>query len=394
MDKEGVERYIDHAHSVVEASPQMDEANTKAAILQHFIDLLGWEVPQNTQLEYSVRAFGRTYKVDYALILEGAPVAFIEAKGLDTALTDDFREKLGDYLKSEEVNLGILTNGEEYEFFRRQVSDGRGEVRQVSKIRLPNLADRIGVLEAYSKDAIENDEWQKILNRLGELRSAKRILEEEKDDLATKLTEVFSTEVSAAVTDHAERQVKEMIDRVIEDIEKEIAPPEPDGPSTGKGQSGITEGPFRKGVDLEKISRKELVGEPDEKVAVFPSKKSGVDFLLENNAWGFVRISTEPDWIAMYVSEDIQKVLYVAKFESIVPADEADLARPVEEYFEPASADAQAGYDPNKKVVKFKEDSLFELEDPIPYKNKYPMSLTFATLEKLRTAGTTDDLLS
>ncbi|SEH36915.1 hypothetical protein SAMN05192561_10198 [Halopenitus malekzadehii] len=44
----------------------MDEANTKAAVLRDFLELLDWQIPQNTQLEYSVEAFGQTYKVDYA----------------------------------------------------------------------------------------------------------------------------------------------------------------------------------------------------------------------------------------------------------------------------------------------------------------------------------------
>ena len=65
---------VDHAQAIIEAAPQMDEANTKAALLRDFLDLLDWTIPDNTQLEYSVKAFGKTYKVDYALILEGAPV--------------------------------------------------------------------------------------------------------------------------------------------------------------------------------------------------------------------------------------------------------------------------------------------------------------------------------
>jgi len=36
----------------------MDEANTKAAVLRDFLKLLNWQIPQNTQLEYSVEAFG------------------------------------------------------------------------------------------------------------------------------------------------------------------------------------------------------------------------------------------------------------------------------------------------------------------------------------------------
>jgi len=84
MDRDAVIGYVDRAEVVLSTSPQLDEANTKAAILRDFLELLGWKIPANTQLEYSVEAFGQTYKVDYALILEGTPVAFLEAKGADT----------------------------------------------------------------------------------------------------------------------------------------------------------------------------------------------------------------------------------------------------------------------------------------------------------------------
>jgi len=125
MDEDAVQSYVDHAQSTIEAAPQTDEANTKAAVLRDLLELLDWTIPENTQLEYSVKAFGKTYKVDYALILEGTPVAFLEAKGVDTTLTENHRKQLKAYLKNEDVNLGILTNGEEYEFYRREIVDPR-----------------------------------------------------------------------------------------------------------------------------------------------------------------------------------------------------------------------------------------------------------------------------
>ena len=60
MNEEAVRQYTNHAQATIESSPQMDEANTKAAVLREFLDLLGWDIPSNTQLEYSVKAFGKT----------------------------------------------------------------------------------------------------------------------------------------------------------------------------------------------------------------------------------------------------------------------------------------------------------------------------------------------
>lgn len=214
--------YVDHAQATIEAAPQMDEANTKAAVLRDFLDLLDWTIPDNTQLEYSVEAFGKTYKVDYALILDGTPVAFLEAKGVDTTLTDKHRKQLEAYLKNEDVNLGILTNGEKYEFYRREVIDTKVNVNTLGRTGLQSLPERVTTLRAFTKDAIQNNEWEKILNRIKELREARTTLEREKEDLATEVAELFSERVSGKITPLAESQAKEMIDRLIGDIENEI----------------------------------------------------------------------------------------------------------------------------------------------------------------------------
>ena len=130
-----------------------------------------------------MKAFGRTFKVDYALVSEGAPVAFPEAKGVDTPLTDDDRERIQEQMKSEDVNAGILTNGEEHVFFRRQVIDSKVYVSTFAEVRLQNLPGRITTLRAFIKDAIQNDEWVKTLNRISELKQARTALENEKNPI-------------------------------------------------------------------------------------------------------------------------------------------------------------------------------------------------------------------
>ncbi|SDY07266.1 hypothetical protein SAMN04487946_1064 [Halobellus clavatus] len=370
----------------------MDEANTKAAILRDFLDLLDWQIPQNTQLEYSVEAFGQTYKVDYALILDGTPVAFLEAKGADTALTADHDEQLSSYMMNKNVNYGILTNGKQYRFFQRRVDASNVNVQQVGDIALEDLPNRLAVVKAFEKDAIESGESGKILGRINELREARRTLEFEKDDLAVELSNVLADEVSDAISSLAETQAKEMIDRLVADIESEI---DADG-STESPKDGGTGDPGPDPVDshiVGRIKRSEFEGDNDAKVAVFPTKRSGLEFLRENNAWGFVRIGQNPEYVAMYLSEDVREIKYVARVSDIVPATEADLARPREAYFESASDEAQAGFDPDQQVVVFEEGSLYELEDPVPYETKYPQSLQYTTLGALRTAETTDDML-
>lgn len=240
MDEEAVREFVDDAQSILKASPQMDEANTKAAVLRNFLDLLGWTIPDNTQLEYSVKAFGRTFKVDYALVLESTPVAFLEAKGVDTTLTQDHKEQIQEYMKSEDVNLGILTNGAEYVFFRRQVIDTKVNVVPLVEISIEELPKRITILRAFTTNAIQNDEWQKILNRISELKEARTTLENDKDDLADEIAELLTGTVSPAISAPAESQAKEMIDRLIRDIDDEI---NPESTSSSLGEEQSTEEP-------------------------------------------------------------------------------------------------------------------------------------------------------
>jgi hypothetical protein len=404
MDREAVREYVERAQSVIDTSPQMDEANTKAAILRNFLELLGWEIPTNTQLEYSVKAFGQTYKVDYALVLDGVPVAFLEAKGVDTSLTVDHDEQLSSYMTNENVTYGILTNGTQYRFFQRRVDASNVDVQKAADVKLEALRSRVSILNAYEADTIQSGESGTILRRINELREARRTLQTDKDELAGELSNVLADRVSESITSLAERQSKELIDRLVADIDAEI--------NTDENRSGSAVGDGRSASDEEwrdalqnsnpdptanhvvgRIKRAEIEGNSDAKVAVFPTKHSGVAFLRENNAWGFVNIGQDPEFVAMYLSEDVRQIKYLARVKDIVPASDADLACPAEDYFESGSADAQAGFDPDQMVVVFDDKSLYELEDPVPFETKYPQSLRYTTLGALRTAETTDDML-
>jgi len=229
MNRATVKKYVEQSDDVLDSSPQMGEATTKAAILQSqkgisFLELLNWEIPENTQLEYSVEAFGNTYKVDYALILDGTPVAFLEAKGADTSLTADHEEQLSSYMMNRNVTYGILTNGKQYRFFQRRVNVSDVDVQRVGNVALENIPDRIRLLKAYTKEDMDTGRSKEYLERINELGQAQRTLEADKDDLAGKLSNLLADEVSDSISSLAETQAKEMIDRLVADIESEIDP--------------------------------------------------------------------------------------------------------------------------------------------------------------------------
>lgn len=222
MDEAEVKEYFEHSQSVIDEAPQMDEANTKAAVLRDFLELLGWEIPTNTQLEYSVKVGTRSYKVDYALLLEGAPVAFFEAKGVDTALTSDHREQLATYMKNENVNWGILSNGNEYQFLRREVVDTNVSGEVLTEADLQQLLEQLTILRAFTKDAIEAGDSEKIANRIEELKTARTTLEEDKDDLSADIASVLTEKVSEKLSTLAEPKAKEMIDDLIAKLRRRL----------------------------------------------------------------------------------------------------------------------------------------------------------------------------
>jgi len=80
-------------------------------------------------------------------------------------------------------------------------------------------------------------------------------------------------------------------------------------------------------------------------------------------------------------------VKYFATVRDVVLPDEADLERPPLEYLDRDEVGE------GKMVVRLQPNSLYELEDPVPFKTKSPQSLQYTTLESLRTAETTDDML-
>jgi hypothetical protein len=260
------------------------------------------------------------------------------------------------------------------------------DVQKVGDVTLEELPNRLAVLKAFEKDTIESGESGKILGRINELREARRTLKAEKDDLAVELSSVLADEVADAISSLAETQAKEMIDRLVEDINSEI---NVDGGgtdgSTGGGSGGNIEP--RQNHIVGKIRRHEIDGDDEAKVAVFPTKESGLPFLKENNAWAFVRVGSEFEYVAMYVTGDVRQVKYFATVKDVVPPDEADLERPPLSYVE------RDEIGEGKMVVRFKPESLYELEDPVPYETKYPQSLQYTTLGALRTAETTDDML-
>lgn len=218
--RDELKRYAKRASSIIDEAPQMGEANTKEMLVRPFIEALGWEfLPSEVMLEYPVRMASRRTKVDYALMLEGTPIVFVEAKGLDTGLSESHREQITSYLHNEEgVEWGLLTNGKEYEFFRY---DGTPSGLPLGRVRLAQLARRIDIVKTLSKRSVEAGESKQIAKRVRARRIAVSTLRSDKDDIAKKIANLVADYIGeTSVSSTLETEAKELIDRVIEDLEE------------------------------------------------------------------------------------------------------------------------------------------------------------------------------
>jgi len=98
----------------------LDEAGTAAFFIGPFIQALGYQTsnPESVYHEYPADPHDtKTGKVDFALLQNGKPVIFVEAKKLCEPLDPHFKQIRQYFTIAQEVNFAILTNGNEYRFY-------------------------------------------------------------------------------------------------------------------------------------------------------------------------------------------------------------------------------------------------------------------------------------
>jgi len=141
-------------------------------------------------------------------------------------------------------------------------------------------------------------------------------------------------------------------------------------------------------VSIPLISKGELNSLKEGNVLIAPSTPDGVDFLIEKNAWGFIRIKRKADYFALYVGSPESRIMYFGKVEKIVDPRDTD---------SPISIDEARQYDTykeGKKVVILKPNSLRELDDKIllGLKRAKMRNQKFVALTRFINSKTIDDL--
>ncbi|WP_135830151.1 type I restriction enzyme HsdR N-terminal domain-containing protein [Halorussus halobius] len=394
MDRNGVNEYVKRCQQLIESSPQMDEENTKVKLVQPFLELLGWDLySTEVSLEYTVPMASGSTHVDYALLVGDAPVVFVEVKPVRSTLTDGEVKQLQSYMRQElDVDWGILTNGKSFEVLTKSRHQNSGEEVSVVQFDLDDLAENPDMLELLSKESIRSGRSDEIAEQVAETNQAIQHLQENEDSVTESVTEAVGNEIGEVTID-LEEQSREFVQNLVSVLrEQRQFVSEDSSRKVEDEEKAETDNPPDeieplKNCVVDRISRQEIEGDANARVAVFPTKESGLPFLKENEAWGFVRVGSEFDYVAMYVTGDVREVKYFAKVSDVVEPDEAELMR------EPLDYKDRAKIADGKKVIEFEPESLYELEDPVAYESKYPQGLRYTTLGELRNAKTTDDML-
>jgi hypothetical protein len=396
MDEAAVEEYVERSRSILEASPQMNEENTKVKLVQPFIELLGWQIySTEVELEYPVPMATQQSRVDYALLIGNSPTVFIEAKQSNSTLSENNVGQLKSYMRQKlDVGWGVLTNGKQFEVLAKANGQGTQEEISVAEFDLESLAQSPEILEILSKDSIQSGRADEIAEQVANTNQAIQHLTENQDTVARRVADAVGNEIGETPLDFNEQAADFVQDLVStlrerrrfigESTDESIETATTDTDSSSEEHGDIQ---LQANKVAGTISREDIEGADDTKVAVFPTQDSGLTFLKENAAWGFVRVGQEFDYVAMYVTGDVREVQYFATVRRIVSPEKANLQR------EPLDYVDRAKIADEKVVVEFEPESLYELEVPIPYETKYPQSLRYTTLGKFRTAETTDDIL-
>ncbi|KYH27895.1 hypothetical protein HAPAU_05700 [Halalkalicoccus paucihalophilus] len=254
MDREALERYIDRSLDLVDASPQMDEQNTRAKLIDPLVrDVLGWDLySTEVELEYPIQMGSSKTKVDYALLLEGSPAVFIEAKGCDTTISTSHEDQLRSYMQQQWVDWGLITNGVVLKLFKLKKSENHPSVDLLGESTVEELRRQSWIVKTLSKESIQSGAADGIYRSVERRRKAVSQLTQNKDEIADELLEVLSERVGDSIAREAESEAKSFIDDLIgilsngdESGGKPIREPEPTTRETrSEATNGGTEGKY------------------------------------------------------------------------------------------------------------------------------------------------------
>ncbi len=212
--------------------PALGEQNTKAVLIEPVLAALGWDPrdPAEVFREYSQASVpGR---VDYALLVEGAPALFVEAKDLGKDLSD--RNALTQILRyawMTRVPCCLLTNGDDYHLYAVRRSQ-REDDEVALRVRVSDAGEAdatAATLALVSKESVREGHLDKCL---GSWRVDRRV-QPELLDLLKPDSRTLLRYLRRRLPDLSPTDLRESLGRARITVEFGGGPPPPPPPPDG-----------------------------------------------------------------------------------------------------------------------------------------------------------------
>lgn len=221
MQIEGWQSFVNKSKSMIEKSPGLDEANTKNRIIDPFLRRLGWG-PGEVRVEYQIKFGTRIYHVDYALMVEGNPAVFIEAKALRKDLNREHAEQLLSYGDRKRVKWCLLTNGKELRIYNSDwwaPEENPPQDALLEAINIDAFVEKMNLIRKLSKSSVESGETNKVFNQIKQIKDTIQNLRKNRASIESDLKEVFN-EYAA---DSAQKKIDQTTARLVDDLIEELS---------------------------------------------------------------------------------------------------------------------------------------------------------------------------
>lgn len=171
-----------------------------------------------------------TNVVDYAFLPTGTSKLFVEAKSQGTTLQEKHQNQLKEYLLLDNVDLGILTNGEVYELYRRFVNDdGDVETQLIDGITVSEFPEYAALINIFSKSQVTDETYVERLKRINNIRRAQEALKENHEQISNDIVNLVTDSVGKV----AEQPTKDSIAEFLDSVDEGLAEMTPTGPPDG-----------------------------------------------------------------------------------------------------------------------------------------------------------------
>jgi predicted type IV restriction endonuclease len=142
-----IDRVLTRIEQVKDWPQSLNEANTKAALIDPILRTLGWDPQDPSAVWQEYRHKPQDNPVDYALFDLRAPALFVEAKALDKDLSDyKWITQTLAYANAAGVAWCVLTNGDEYRIYNT-FAKAEAEKKVFRRISLSDRDERAFCVE-------------------------------------------------------------------------------------------------------------------------------------------------------------------------------------------------------------------------------------------------------